>query len=424
MSFSPFDVLMGMADNEERTLSSNANSNNTNTDYSSTERNSEEWIPSSQNSVGIQSFDDTMTLDSSTLQDFGSAISLPAGTIAGILQSQYYGEGPQTGDDGTYGGQTIVSSEPSGAFIPPPVASRDSWAISPHPGFVAESTLSLSTHCTDSLTFPNDRGICKLSPAIANENDGASDENDNDHSSEYDDDDDDEKKELLDIVEPPTNLLPIPPAPLKNHIDDSFEEDCSYCAKEHLPENFICNICKDVIVGALSLSCGCVSSTVCSSCWEAKTSFSPEVSAEKMGYVWVDKNISPICPSCSTNIKSTLYCHALDVAIFQIILNLPVKDDKARSLKKSYFSRLEVWRCIVMERNERRTRDEATRRDELLARLLQEEETFFHDDTIKYKSKARTTDQAGSLFFWGQAAVALAVALVVATIAPRAMNRR
>jgi hypothetical protein len=99
-----------------------------------------------------------------------------------------------------------------------------------------------------------------------------------------------------------------------------------------------------------------------------------------------------------------------------------VKDNKTRSLKNTYYSRLEVWRCIVIERNEISTRQEAARRDELLARILQEEENFFRDGT-KCKDKSVAADHNGSLFFWGQAALAVVVA-TLASIGLRAMSRR
>eukprot|EP00980_Cylindrotheca_fusiformis_P023837 scaffold11043_cov122-Cylindrotheca_fusiformis.AAC.4 len=373
-------------------------------------------IVSSQSSVGAMSFDDTLTFDSSTLQDFGSLVSLPAGTIAGLLQGQNHTDDEQEG-------QTIVSSQPSGADIPPPEASQDLWAISPHPGFVADSVMSLPTVDTDSVSY--------RTPTASDVNFTSSEwQNHDEDEYEYESAiGDDPTAALLSIVEPPKKLLPVPPAPLKNHESDSVStEDCSYCARDYLPDHFICKLCNDVIVGALSLNCGCASSTVCSLCWEANTSPLQESGSadlkKKLNYVWVDKGeqAHPSCPSCNASIKSNINCHALDVAIFQILLNLPVKDDKVKGLKNAYYSRLEVWRCIVIERNERVACQESARRDELLARLLQEEENFFQRGT-HCKSKSVTANHNGHLFFWGQAALAVVVA-TLASIGLRAITRR
>lgn len=409
MSFSPYDVLMGIADNEEQ-----ATSNDTMTEA--------QYIVSSESSVGVQSFDDTMTLDSSTLQDFGSLVSLPSGTIAGLLQSH--------GADDSQEGQTIVSSQPSGTEIPPPEASQDLWAISPHPGFVADSAMSMSTVCTDSISYrERDFGALTISDVASTSSNWESDPrtqlNDEDasvngHSA---------IEALLSIVEPRRKLFPVPPAPLKTHESEGMSGDaCSYCAEDYLPDNFICRLCNDVIVGALSLNCGCASSTVCTSCWEARVcpiqESAPEDLTKKLNYVWVRKgqHTSPSCPSCNASIKSNINCHPLDVAIFQILLNLPVKDNKTRSLKNTYYSRLEVWRCIVIERNERISRQEATHRDELLARILQEEENFFRDGT-KGKGRTVAARHNGILLFWGQAALAVVVA-TLASIGLKAMTRR
>jgi hypothetical protein len=410
MSFSPFDVLMGIAENEEQRTSNDTRN--------------EDLMASSQSSVGAESFDDTLTIDSSAFQDFGSLVSLPSGTISGLLQSHV------EDDDDQEGGQTIVSSQPSGADIPPPEASQDMWAISPHPGFVADSFISMSTGCTDTISY---RGRDIRIPASREVNSTSSDR-DRDSGSQANDEDESVSSHsaieaLLSIVEPPKKLLPVPPAPLKTHSSESIPpEECSYCAEDYLPDNFICRLCKDVIVGALSLNCGCASSTVCSRCWEANIcslqQSPPDEFIKKLNYVWVNKGeqASPSCPSCNASIKSNLNCHALDVAIFQIIMNLPVKDNKTRSLKNTYYSRLEVWRSIVIERNERSTRQEVARRDELLARILQEEENFFRDGT-KWKGKTVAADPSASLFFWGQAALAVVVA-TLASIGLRAMSRR
>ena len=92
-------------------------------------------ILSSLDTLGsVVSFNDTMSLDSESLQDFGSMVSLAPGTLATLFRTQ------MESDDGEQMivEQMIVSSAPSGAFIPQPEASQDAWAISPHPSFVPD----------------------------------------------------------------------------------------------------------------------------------------------------------------------------------------------------------------------------------------------------------------------------------------------
>ncbi|CAJ1966934.1 unnamed protein product [Cylindrotheca closterium] len=319
-------------------------------------------------------------------------------------------------DEDQYDGQTILSSHASGAYIPPPEASQEQWAISPHPGLVADSIFSMSTGCTDSISYRHieearaSRDISSKPAASRDGNVAAYSKNGTEH--------------LLSIVEPPRKLLPVPPAPLKAAYSDV--SDCDYEAEDYLPGNFVCKLCSDVIVGALSLNCGCASSTVCSLCWETRDpeTFKSKEAVDKLGYVIVQdgKRSLPSCPSCTDKIESKINCHALDVAIFQIVLNLPGIDDKVRSLKNAYFSRLEGWRNIVIERNENIKRQEEMLRDELLARLLQEEEELFYGGQ-QVQEKAVAREQYNGLLFWSQAALAVVVA-TLASIGLKAVARR
>jgi len=391
MSFSPYEVLIGRSEHEEDTLAES--------------RGIDAPISRSYASVGEQTFDDTLTLGSATVPDLGSLISLTSS-----LTQRY-------SDEDQYDGQTILSSHASGAYIPPPEASQDLFVFSPHPGLVAESLNSMSTGCTESMSYRNIEEILAnfdasiQSSTVIEDNEAAISQNATEH--------------LLSIVEPPKKLLPIPPAPLKATSSDVI--DCEYRAEDYLPENFVCKLCNDVIVGALSLNCGCASSTVCSHCWETRNPSLEESMqvGDKLGYVIVQQGQQsiPSCPSCQQKIESKINCHALDVAIFQIVLNLPVQHDcKAKSLKNAYFSRLESWRNVVIERNESIKRDEAIRRDELLARLLQEEEELFHG-VQQANAQALAKDQHSGLLFWGQAVLALVVA-TIASIGLKAATRR
>jgi len=395
MSFSPYEVLIGRSEHEESTLSQS--------------HGVDDAISQSYASVGEQTFDDTLTFGSSTVQDLGSLVSLPPETMSSLLHRE-------ASDEDQYEGQTILSSHASGAYIPPPEASQERWAISPHPDLVAESMFSMSTGCTESISYRHmeearaSRDISTQPPASRDDDVAEDKRNATEH--------------LLSIVEPPRKLLPVPPAPLKASPSDVF--DCEYEAEDYLPGNFVCKLCNDVIVGALSLNCGCASSTVCSYCWETRnpeTSKSKEV-VDKLGYVMVQdgKRSLPSCPSCKEKIVSKINCHALDVAIFQIVLNLPATEDKVKSLKNSYFSRLEAWRSIVIERNENIKRQEEMRRDELLARLLQEEEELFHGGQ-QVQEQAVAKEQFNGLLFWSQAALAVVVA-TLASIGLKAVARR
>lgn len=396
MSFSPYDILIGSSEHEESALSES--------------HGVEASMSPSYASVGEQTFDDTFTLGSATVPDLGSLVSLPSAAMSSLLQRD-------AADEDHYEGQTILSSHASGADIPIPEASQTLWAISPHPDLVADSIFSMSTGCTDSISYRHlDASRAKFDTSTRYPISRAGDATAENRNA---------TEQLLAIVDPPRKLLPIPPAPLKATPSD--EVDCEYHAEDYLPENFVCKLCNDVIVGALSLNCGCASSTVCSHCWETRnpsTGSSKEV-VDKLGYVMVQEGqrTLPSCPSCRENIESKINCHALDVAIFQIVLNLPATEDKVKSLKNSYFSRLETWRNIVIERNEKIKREEEMRRDELLARLLQEEEELFYGgQRVQDKTVAREQYHNG-LLFWSQAALAVVVA-ALASIGFKAVAAR
>jgi hypothetical protein len=227
-------------------------------------------------------------------------------------------------------------------------------------------------------------------------------------------------KMVLSILEPPLALLPLPPAPPAAHLptgEDSLDDSYSYCAEDHLPSNFVCPLCKDVIVGALTLECGCVSSAVCSCCWEKHTQ-GPHDMSDQLGYIWVDQKE---CPSCHGNVNSNVPCHALDVAILQIVQSLSTEDDKTESLKRHYYSRLEEWRSTVLERNITRSEKETVRHDELLARLIQEEENVLWE---QHRCRQKTlSNSTRNFLFLGQAAVAL-IAATAASVGLSTLARR
>ena len=239
-------------------------------------------------------------------------------------------------------------------------------------------------------------------------------------------------------------LLPLPPSPPTPDMLLFSSTDCPrvyYSAKDHVAPEFVCQICDDVMVGAIKLECDCPSAMVCASCWhedgveknaveteaneedqkDASTKRSPEY-AERMDFVWVEN--SKECPCCHKRVGATTTCHALDVAILHIVTDLaepsessPLSEDKGKipSLKQNYYARLAAWRAVVYEKNEIRCRREAVRHDELLARLIQEEERVIWRKDSASRRRAKDAACAGpnkAVVFLGQAAVALLAATI------------
>mmetsp|Transcript_46640 Transcript_46640/g.113648 ORF Transcript_46640/g.113648 Transcript_46640/m.113648 type:complete len:491 (+) Transcript_46640:103-1575(+) len=239
-------------------------------------------------------------------------------------------------------------------------------------------------------------------------------------------------------------LLPLPPSPPTPDmlLFSSTDRPCvPYSAKDHVAPEFVCQICNDVMVGAIKLECDCPSAMVCASCWgedglendvverqvkeeeqkDGSLKRSPEY-AERMDFVWVEN--SKQCPCCNKRVGSTTTCHALDVAILHIVTDLaessessPLSGDKGKiaSLKQTYYARLAAWRAAVYEKNEIRCRREAARHDELLARLIQEEERVIWRKGAAARRGAKEAAYAGpnnAVVFLGQAAIALLAATI------------
>jgi hypothetical protein len=423
MSFSPYDIIMGLGDS------------------GSLATDGEQVSLDDDNMIHDTSSDfDTMSLNSETLQDFGSLVSLPPGTLIGLFWA----------DENEDGEQTIVSSAPSGtSTIPAPVASQDIWAISPHPQIVPGSAQSICTVCTETLSYDRlfdaaasggdensscfaDRALIPVSvsrqssPVESDRHDPVSFMTvannlmrDSAHGArwfnrftEYDwDQFRDVAKTVLSIIDSPPKSLPLPPTPPRA-LMGRMHTNASYEARDILPENFICTLCSDAIVGALTLDCGCSLPTVCMSCWEHHHQNS--MLSNQLGFVWVEQRS---CPSCHGPVTSSVPSNALDVAILHIVQSLDAKDVRACSLKHSYCSRLETWRSTVEEMNAANQQDAITRRDELLAQLIQDEEAFFWN---KHQNRCREKFDARSrrILFFGQTAIAL----IAATLTSAGLN--
>jgi hypothetical protein len=404
----------------------------------------ETTLLSSHDSGSVLSYNGGFSFDSDTLQDFGSIVSLPPGTLAGLIL-RHHGQDTESEDAEDRTMSTIVSSAPSGSYIPVPEASQDMWAVSPHPNFVPGSVNALSTVCTDTLSYQRllddaasasmedddamsysseaRDGTLTRTPAheraafeaIANQllRDVPRNTTTGAWYSRFTEFDWDQLREIAKVVlattgtGPPEKLLQLPPSPPVEAMNlDLVPKSGNYKAEELIPTNFVCPCCSDVLVGALALDCGC---TVCAACWEADGFLPPEI-AEQVGYVWVEERR---CESCKRTVHSAIPCQALDVAVFQIVNKLDScqKDGRTQSMKLAYYSRLEAWRHTVLARNESATQKQALQADEMLARLIQEEED------ILWK-KERTIDlvfsgSSRTLLIIGQAAIALLSSLAL-----------
>jgi hypothetical protein len=254
----------------------------------------------------------------------------------------------------------------------------------------------------------------------------------------------------------PSQLPPLPPI-LPDSALMTPSSDIQYMSEvppsSYLPSEFICSLCKDVLVGACTLNCNCNcncnSSTVCASCWDDHDyndddDYNQQEIATQMGFVWVEietKTKPKTCPSCHTyDVINVHYCHALDVAILHIIRDLPDNNNNSNLiyLKRRYYSRLLTWRNVVHNRNERFRQQKSIRDDELLARLIQEEERVFwkersarqrrhgtgsneYQQRISNNSSSRKV--SNKIIFLGHAAVAI-IATALASTGLKAMIRR
>lgn len=408
----------------------------------------ENLVLSSFGSRSLCTIEDSLSLNSS---------ALPPDVFDGIENMNH---GLHGSDD--HGGSTILSSIPSGAsnfHFPPPEANRDIFILSPHPNLTTNGTQSLSTTntelyaserlfqettlgdrscddegslpCASSLSTDVDVSVTRDRPILGSFEHGAFervadhlmfDSSDDCSANRWHDclvsDSDWDRfratsKDLLRLISEDSesvspNLLPLPPIPEARVVAASSERilEVTYQAEDFLPSDFVCGICKDVLVGACILDCNCCSSTVCMSCWKEADCDRQDL-ATRMDFVWVESKKR--CPSCHCNAEIKAYCHALDVAILRIIQDLPDSDVSLSCLKQKYYSRLSTWRETVSDRNERYRREQSFRDDELLARLIQEEERVFWDAT-RSRTRKRSFFSSNKFRVFSQALLALIAA--------------
>ena len=420
-------------------------------------------------SESVLSFQEAMSLDSSTLQDFGSIVSLPVGSLAGLLE-RHWGdyEGSVESAEGCTR-STIVSSAASGAQIPLPTPSQDMWAVSPHPRWVVSNDMrEMSTVCTDTQSYQrlvlsadeaasmgsslhdqasthlvevsssNSRSHQRAAfEAIANrllQDVGGTGrprigETRGEWFSRFTDADWEQMRKLAKVLLVATSteaqklLLPLPPSPPEHSYFGRVESDIhelrppeTRYTRELMPSSFICPCCNDIIVGALALDCGC---TLCAACWDESGVLSSAWGQDD-GYVWVNGRE---CKHCGSAVDTTIPCHTLDVAICKVVENLESteQDNRIQRIKLAYYSRLEAWRETVVARNESTIAHRAIQEDEMLARLIEEEEeVIWRKDTQVHKA---TPVANGFWLVLCQAAVAV-LAGTMSSVALHALARR
>jgi hypothetical protein len=424
-------------------------------------------ILSADDFESVTSFADSMSMDSDTLQDFGSMISLPPGTLAGLFRHHM--------DAGEDGAQTIISSAPSSAVIPPPEASQDIWALSPHPTGVFRVP-SLSTVSTDSISYQrlhdarasanarnnadetlivsrsersniSSNGSLIGGSSVASGHDPVSfvaianrlmresvNTADGRWYSNFSEQDWSQfhqvARMILASLEPaPSRYLALPPSPPPGPPASVFS-DVAYHAADILPASFVCPLCSESIVGAFALDCGCSASTVCSPCWAQQVRggcCSQQGMVDESGFVWVEhdeyfRRPQSDCPTCHATVHAGVPCHALDVAILQIVQNLP-NDDASSALKANYYKRLKSRREQVIQLHDLQTEEDTFHQDEMLARLIQEEEDLLWEGRGRKETATRLSRRDVLLLGLSQTAVAL-FAATLASVGLQALARR
>jgi hypothetical protein len=193
---------------------------------------------------------------------------------------------------------------------------------------------------------------------------------------------------------PPLALPPLAPKFASEPVVSTVEYDL----RDHLPEAFLCYLCQDAIVGATALSCACDKSTVCAECWEAHST--RVVETADSGFVYIETQNT--CPSCQSTVHSAVPCHALDMALFHAIKNIP------EPLQNAYYSRLDQWRREVIRRRQLESARQDPRHDLILAELIQQEEEYFWKHKANRNQTLVRSQQA--LLFIGEVAMCVAVA--------------
>lgn len=216
---------------------------------------------------------------------------------------------------------------------------------------------------------------------------------------------------LLPTIPPtPPSLPPLHDDPKASHESKTDETTLKAMIQTHLPKDFICPICKDVIVGAVVLDCRCSASTCCMSCIETlrkeahvDPSFdeaTPEMKDETKDkddddddddFVLVQKPPTAMdrrkalsCPSCHVHYNNMVPCNPLDVAILNVVQNLK-SSRETMELQRHFYQRLSNWRKQVLERHDRVAKRKEELRSILMKQLIQEEKEVLKRNRIRRK---------------------------------------
>jgi len=309
MSLSAYDIYMRLDGLEQSSRESDT--------VSDGEIDNDNLVLSSLGSQTFFTLDDSISLNSSVLQDRICTITLHPDIVAGMEHMRH-----DSNNLDERGECTILSSNPSGTSIPPaPEASQDIFILSPHPQFTADGIHSLSTTNTELFSYErvfrertfeertdDDKDSSSSASSVSMDvdvlstrggsvsggfEDGAFERvashlmfdsstvrRGKDWFTRLVSESDWDRfrvtaKDFLSILSEDSrsassSLLPLPPMIPHAAISASSKDfqEVPYSAEDYIPSDFICGICKDVIVGACILDCSCHSSAVCASCWD------------------------------------------------------------------------------------------------------------------------------------------------------------
>lgn len=210
---------------------------------------------------------------------------------------------------------------------------------------------------------------------------------------------------VLQALEPCPSLALPPTVPHFNTDCVSSSASCSHDVSEYLPKAFFCSLCHDIIVGATTLSCACEKSTVCTACWESYSTCIVESCDSDL----VQIEMRETCPSCQINVASTVSCHALDMAIFHAVKNVPT------AIQHAYYFRLDQWRKEVLQRlGSTASATPSRRHDVILSELIQREEDMFWKKGDVNKNNAGWIRPQQALLFLGEVAMCMAISSLTA----------
>jgi len=189
---------------------------------------------------------------------------------------------------------------------------------------------------------------------------------------------------FLDSPPQTSRKIPMPPLPPKGHASEPSNNANAPSSDGEmmsaLPSKFICFLCKQPIVGAATLDCGC-SICACISCVENQHDKSTlQEGAKSTNNIENNVDVERKCPVCHEK-----YCHMpclpLDEAILMAMKRLdhalPSTIDRfvIKSFQARYYTRLLVWRMEVKLRHAKQDQE------------LDQERLLLLDEYARYEEK-------------------------------------